>query len=152
MSDQIEELIREIAEKHGIAVGRNDPILILQTINNRLLRDSIQAQQAMLDQYKEEMESLAQQWSNDAKAKSERILNAALSATKEAMMVLMRDAAKHTAETINTEVKSALGDLTAAIHQSRRLVLWNLVSAGIALAFAIVTLWIILPGLFHFSG
>jgi ketopantoate reductase len=27
MSDQIEELIQEIAQKHGIAVGRNDPIL-----------------------------------------------------------------------------------------------------------------------------
>lgn len=149
MSDQIEELIREIAQKHGIAVGRNDPILVLQTINSRLLQDGIQAQQAMLDHYKEEMESLAQQWSNDAKAKAERILTAALSASKETMATFMQDAAKHTAETISTEVESALGKVTAAIHQSRRLVLWNLVSAGIALALAVIALWTTLPRLFH---
>ena len=40
MADQVEELIKEIAAKHGIAVSRDDPILILQTINARLMQDS----------------------------------------------------------------------------------------------------------------
>ena len=52
--DKIEELIREIAVKHGIAVGRDDPILILQTINTRLMQDSQAAQQEILDRFKEE--------------------------------------------------------------------------------------------------
>lgn len=43
MSDQIEELIKEIAAKHGIAVSRDDPILVLQTINNRLMQNSSKA-------------------------------------------------------------------------------------------------------------
>jgi hypothetical protein len=30
MADPIDELIKEIAGKHGIAVGRDDPIMILQ--------------------------------------------------------------------------------------------------------------------------
>ena len=51
--DQIEALIREIAQKHGIVVGRDDPILILQTINNRLMQDSAKAQQAQLEKLKE---------------------------------------------------------------------------------------------------
>ena len=59
MSDQLEELIKEIASKHGIAVSRDDPILVLQTINNRLLQDSSKAQQAQLDQYKEWNEHVA---------------------------------------------------------------------------------------------
>ena len=50
MPDNVDELIKEIAVKHGIAVSRDDPILILQTINNRLMQDSEKAQQAMLDQ------------------------------------------------------------------------------------------------------
>lgn len=57
MADQVEELIKEIAAKHGIAVSRDDPILVLQTINNRLMQDSSKAQQAQLDQYKEELEA-----------------------------------------------------------------------------------------------
>jgi hypothetical protein len=38
MSDQVEELIKEIAVKHNISLSRDDPILVLQTINNRLLQ------------------------------------------------------------------------------------------------------------------
>ena len=71
MADQVEELIKEIAAKHGIAVSRDDPILILQTINNRLLQDGAKAQQAQLDQFKQEMEALSIRWENDAKGKAE---------------------------------------------------------------------------------
>ena len=85
MPDNVDELIKEIAVKHGIAVSRDDPILILQTINNRLMQDSEKAQQAMLDQYKEELEALALRWGVDAKDKAERILNASLLASKDAM-------------------------------------------------------------------
>ena len=45
MADPVEELIREIAAKHGIAVSREDPIFVLQTINQRLMQDSAKAQQ-----------------------------------------------------------------------------------------------------------
>lgn len=68
-TSQIEEIIREIATKHGIAVSRDDPILILQTINNRLMLDSAKAQQAMLDTFKAEMEDLALRWGNDSKGR-----------------------------------------------------------------------------------
>ena len=78
--DKIEELIREIAVKHGIAVGRDDPILILQTINTRLMQDSQAAQQEILDRFKEELEAIAHRWGDDAKGKAERTLNAALAA------------------------------------------------------------------------
>jgi hypothetical protein len=69
MPDNVDELIKEIAVKHGIAVSRDDPILILQTINNRLMQDSEKAQQAMLDQYKEELEALALRWGVDVTAR-----------------------------------------------------------------------------------
>lgn len=59
MSDRVDDLIGEVARKHGVAIGRDDPILVLQTINERLLQDSSAAQQALLDAYKEELEALA---------------------------------------------------------------------------------------------
>jgi hypothetical protein len=92
--DKIEELIREIAVKHGIAVGRDDPILILQTINTRLMQDSQAAQQEILDRFKEELEAIAHRWGDDAKGKAERTLNAALAASKEAMAKGCRTAAR----------------------------------------------------------
>ena len=33
MSDAVEDLIGEVARKHGIAIGRDDPILVLHTIH-----------------------------------------------------------------------------------------------------------------------
>ena len=53
--DKIEELIREIAAKHGIAVGRDDPDLDPQTINMKLMQDSASAQQEILDAFKSEL-------------------------------------------------------------------------------------------------
>ena len=88
--DKIEQLIREIASKHGIAVARDDPILVLQTINHRLLQDSVAAQQAMLDRYKEELESVGNRWSLDSHEKAERILNAALEASTDTMGQLVQ--------------------------------------------------------------
>ena len=81
MADQIEELIREIAAKHGIAVARDDPILVLQTINNRLLLESATTQRNQLEHFKEELEAVSMRWRTDAKEKADR----ALSASKEAM-------------------------------------------------------------------
>ena len=38
-TDPVDHLIREIAVKHGVALGRDDPILILQTLNAQLLEE-----------------------------------------------------------------------------------------------------------------
>lgn len=108
MTDNVDGLIKEIAVKHGIAVSRDDPILILQTINNRLMQDSGAAQQALLDSYKEEMEALALRWGLDATDKAERIVNASLLAGKEAMDGIMRESAQATASAMRSEIDSAL--------------------------------------------
>ena len=136
MADQVEELIKEIAAKHGIAVSRDDPILVLQTINNRLMQDSSKAQQAQLDQYKEELEALALRWGTDAKDKAERILNAALTASKGAMDKAMQENAKSTAATVRAEVDAALGRVAGQVKDARRIGLLNVLASCITLAAA----------------
>ena len=144
IADQVEELIKEIAAKHGIAVSRDDPILVLQTINNRLMQDSSKAQQAQLDQYKEELEALALRWGTDAKDKAERILNAALTASKGAMDKAMQENAKSTAATVRAEVDAALGRVAGQVKDARRIGLLNVLASCITLAAAAVALWVAL--------
>ena len=144
MADQVEELIKEIAAKHGIAVSRDDPILVLQTINNRLMQDSSKAQQAQLDQYKEELEALALRWGTDAKDKAERILNAALTASKGAMDKAMQENAKSTAATVRAEVDAALGRVAGQVKDARRIGLLNVLASCFTLAAAAVALWVAL--------
>lgn len=69
MTDPFEEIIQEIALKHGVAIGRDDPILILQTLNNKLMKDSVLAQQQQLDLFKEELETIAYRWGKMLKQK-----------------------------------------------------------------------------------
>lgn len=144
MSDQLEELIKEIASKHGIAVSRDDPILVLQTINNRLLQDSSKAQQAQLDQYKEELEQLALRWGNDAREKAERILNASLSAAKDAIDQLMQEGARSTAAGVSKEIDAALAKFADPVRDAHRIAKLNVFAACLTMAAAAVALWAVL--------
>lgn len=141
MADQMEELIAEIAAKHGMAMSRDDPILVLQTINNRLLQDSATAQQVQLDQFKQEMEALSLRWGNDARGKAERIVNAALAAGKDAMGQAMQDGAQAEVGSIRSEIDAALMGVTASVRDARRLATLNVVASCITMMAAVVTLW-----------
>jgi len=143
MTDQIEELIREIAVKHGIAVARDDPILVLQTINNRLLQDSAKAQQAQLDSYKEELEALALRWSNDAREKAERILNASLAASKEAMGQIMQAGADTAVASVRQQVDVVLSQLANPVRNAHRIGRLNVVASCMTMLAAAVLLWVV---------
>jgi DNA anti-recombination protein RmuC len=139
--DQIEALIREIAQKHGIVVGRDDPIFVLQTINNRLMQDSARAQQAQLESFKQELEALAQRWSQDAKEKSERILNASLTAGKQGMGQLMEEGARTTAHLLADEMEGLVARLAQPVREAGQLAVFNIVASCITLLAAAVALW-----------
>ena len=146
MADPIEDLIREIASKHGLAINRDDPILVMQTINNRLLMDSARAQQAQLDAYRIELEALAQRWGMDAREKAERILNASLCASQEAMTKIPGLVAQSTTVSVKAEVELALAYVVSRIHDARRIGVLNLVASMITLAAALVALWAVSSG------
>jgi multidrug efflux pump subunit AcrA (membrane-fusion protein) len=146
MGDQIEELIKEIVVKHGIAVARDDPILVLQTINNRLMLESSRAQQIQLDLYKEELEDLALRWGKDPKAKAERILNAALSASRETMGREMQEGARTLSEAVRAELDAELAAVLQPICNAWRMALFNVVASCITLLAAGVALWIVFRG------
>ena len=143
MADQMEELIREIAAKHGIAVSRDDPILVLQTINNRLLEEGVKAEQVQLEQFKQEMEALSLRWGNDARGKAERILNAALAASKAAMSEIMQEGAVTTVACMRAEIDEALARATDSIRDARRIGMLNVVASCITLAAAAIAMWVV---------
>lgn len=139
--DQLGELIREIAVKHGVAVGRDDPILILQTINMKLLKDGALGQREMLDTFKSEIEAISHRWSNDAKGKAERTLNAALTASKGAMSIAMQDGAKMAAEAVRRELETGFAQQVALINESRRVAMMNIVAASLTVIAAGLAMW-----------
>ena len=142
MTDKIEEIIKEIAGKHGIAVGRDDPILILQTINERLMQDSAAAQQEILDRFKSELEEIAHRWGEDAKNKAERTLNAALTASRDAMLKRMQEGAAKAVEGVQRELEGFL----VPIREAKRVATMNMIAAGMTVFAAGLALWTMGPG------
>ena len=125
------EMIKEIAVKHGIALGRDDPILILQTLNNRLLQDNQKAQQAMLNQYKEDLEALSLRWSSDTKEKAERILNASLESSKVAMDQLMQAGTKELLLRFTSSIDESLILISYLIKDTKRIGAMNIIASCI---------------------
>ena len=141
-SDRVEALIREIAVTHGIAVSRNDPIMILQTINMRLLDDSAKAQETMLDAYKQELEGLNQQWGNNAKAMADRVLTASLLASKEAMATLMQEGARELTKGVKAEVEAGIAaSIATPVREGRRIAIFNVIAAVMTFCAAGIALW-----------
>ena len=133
------EMIKEIAVKHGIALGRDDPILILQTLNNRLLQASQKAQQVMLDEYKAELEELSLRWSTEAKEKAERILNASLDASKVAMEQLMQAGTKELLLRFTSQMDESLILISYLIKDTKRIGTMNIIASCITVL-AVATL------------
>lgn len=140
MSDQIEELIREIAAKHGIAVARDDPILVLQTINLRLLKDSADAQQQQLKEFAEQMEVVSMRWKLDSTEKAERVLNAALSYSKGAADQILKEHVQNIEETIKSEISTLLDSITRQNQWSRRHALINLIASCLTVSSLVVAI------------
>ena len=141
MSEANDALIKEIAVKHGIAVGRDDPILILHTLNNQLLQDNRKAQQELLDQFKAELEGLSLRWSSEARDKAERILNASLVASKESMAHLMQAGTNELVATVKNEVDAALSLIERPLRDTYRIGIMNILAACLTIVAAAVLLW-----------
>lgn len=145
MADQIDDLIGEVARTHGIVIGRDDPILVLHTMNRRLIEDSTVAQQALLDAYQAELEALAARWSKDATDRANRILHTVLTSSKDAMAATLRQEAGTAAVCMQTEVDAALARVAARLQDARRIAMLNMVAACITLAAAGIVAWSRLP-------
>lgn len=141
MEDKIDETIKVIAVRHGIAVSRDDPIMVLQTINDRLMQDSQAAQQELLEGFKSELEEIAHRWGEDSKRKAERTLNAAMAASKEAIAQGMKEGTKAAAESVQREFNASVSKLADSILDARRVSMLNMVAAILVVLAAALVLW-----------
>ncbi len=144
-ADPTEELLQEIAAKHGVALDRADPILIVQTLHERLLAESRSAQQAMLEDYRTTLEGLLDRWGAETKGKAERIVTASLTASTEAMKAQI---ATHTTEmtsAIRKEVSEGLEQTEARMRRAQTLGYVNLFAALVTFFSAVVIYWTVRP-------
>src|SRR5512134_653765 len=86
----IEEIIKEIAVKHNIMLSRDDPILMLYTINKQLMNTSKQAQEGMLQEFRKELETISLQWRNEASNQANKTLNGTIASMRDMITTTIR--------------------------------------------------------------
>lgn len=144
MVDKTDEMIKAVAVKHGIAIGRDDPIMVLQTINDRLMEESASSQKEILDHFKGEIEEIAHRWGEDAKNKAERTLRAALEASQEVMAQSLGEVVQEVATTVKDEIDTGASQLAVTVRGSHTVAIMNMVAAGMTLFAAGLALWMTL--------
>ena len=146
MSDErTEELLKEIAAKHGVALDRQDPILIVQTLHMRLLAESRDAQQAMLEDYRTTLEGMLERWGTETKAKAERIVTASLTASTDAMKHQMGTSASEAGTAIRQEMTRTLDQVAAQLRSATRIGYITLFAALVTFLSAVVVYWTLRP-------
>lgn len=130
MSEALDETIKEIAVKHGVLIGKDDPILILHTMNERLLEESKRQQKELLVQFQEEVEKIASSWHNDAKEKAETILNHSLTSSKNFMAKASRDAANESLGAIKKTVSDAISECARLNQQAQSTSRFSLIACS----------------------
>ena len=139
--DPTDDLLKEIASKHGVALDRQDPILIVHTLHTRLLAESQHAQQAMLEDYRKTLEALLDRWGVEIKAKAERIVTASLTASTETMKAQMATHTTDVASAIRNEVRDQLSNTETKIRTATTLGYVNLLAALVTCVAAVVVYW-----------
>ena len=143
--DRTDDLLKEIASKHGVALDREDPILMVQTMHARLLADSRSAQQAMLEDYRKTLEALLDRWSAETTAKAERIVTASLTASTETMKAQMATTTTDLARTIRKEVTDLLETTETRMRRATTVGYVNLLAALVTFLSAVVVYWTLRP-------
>lgn len=129
-------LIAEIATRHGVAVSRDDPVMILTTLNELLLEGNAKAQAKLLARFKGEMEAIAEKWTHESKARAQSVLTLAVDASREAVAL----SAKTEFENIAASTRHEIARLQAVEHQIKWMLAVNVIASLITFAAACMVL------------
>lgn len=140
MSEKLDKIIQDITVKHGVLLGKDDPILMLQTMNEQLIEESRKAQQDLLVKFREEMEGISSQWKDDAKEKAEKVLNAALASSKEAMARLLQESTRESVQAMKKLLSDSLIEAHALTQKTQKFSRFTLASSATLFAASCVLL------------
>lgn len=130
----LQQIIEDVAVRHGFALDRDDPVLVTYTINQRLMQSSAGIQRAMLEQYRKDMEENMSLWKAQAGRQGDQAVRMTLEATREAIIA-----------TVRIETATVLKELAMDLRKHQRSASLNLFASILALAAGAVVLWVALP-------
>ena len=136
---EIERLIGEVAKRHGVLIGRDDPVFMTITLNEIVLKHALHEMRAAVTAAQDEMAAGMAQQTAAAKTIGETIITAA-SAHVEAQL---RAAAADAVQEINAALAAKLAEARAAADRAATATQTARWAAGFAVAAAAATILVI---------
>ncbi|OCG28992.1 hypothetical protein A9G45_01360 [Gilliamella sp. HK2] len=106
-----EELINLIAKENNVMLGKDDPILMLITANDYLIKELELSLSKILAENRTQLELNFSQYDESVKNNAEKILNAALIASKKTLTDHITESATEFKKLINDEILAAKIDI-----------------------------------------
>jgi hypothetical protein len=142
--EKIDKVIQQIASVHGVAVSKDDPIMILHTMNERLISDSKAAQQELLDNFRSELEVTVSELSMAAKNHSDRVLNSTIQTSKTEISRVMEEQSNIIIERWKADLHAEFNEACKTMTTSRQTAILNIIASFITLIAAGIVLTIYL--------
>jgi hypothetical protein len=142
--EKIDKVIQQIASVHGVAVSKDDPIMILHTMNERLISDSKAAQQELLDNFRSQLEVTVSELSMAAKNHSDRVLNSTIQTSKTEISRVMEEQSNIIIERWKADLHAEFNEACKTMTTSRQTAILNIIASFITLIAAGIVLTIFL--------
>ncbi len=120
--DNIDDLLAELARKHKVALGADDPVAMLVTVNRFLLRETAASQDQLLQGFREAIATASNDWNKLANKRAEAILNATIFATKNAVTSGAEEGVAAGLPVFLQAAEKVSGRIEGQLKQVRRLV------------------------------
>ncbi len=79
-NEELKDIEKLIAQTHGFYLSRDDPILILYTLNKLIMKENIQVLSRAMKNFKEELALEALKWSDSSNIAAEKVFTMTLNA------------------------------------------------------------------------
>ena len=140
-NDKLDALIKRIASEHGIVLTKDDPVLMMHTLNEVLLKKKKKAQAELLNKYEAILQENFSQWQTFASKKANVLINAQQSHFSKNNDQLTDNGMQQVSEIIRITINHEIRELTRI---SRQAAIMNLLAAILVLVSVVIVVFMLL--------
>jgi len=139
-NEKLDALIERVAAVHGIVLSKDDPVLMMHTLNEVLLEQNEKAHAELLSNYQSALEESFNQWRDYSAKKSNAMINASMNNTQLATDQFIEQFVQLIDEKVKNGVGQEVHDLARI---SRQAAIINLLAAFLVLISVVLVLVIL---------
>jgi hypothetical protein len=136
-----DKIISEVALHHGVALGKDDPVMILNTLNELLFEDNVKTMKAchesFIKKFRAELETSSKAWTEEARRRAQQAIELAIEASQAVAICETRNELEPLAAIVKKEME--------AIHTAQRQLTWMIAVLALlclGLMGTVVFLWV----------